>query len=221
VDGERAALLQATGRYSEALALRERLAQEDPGIDTLGGLASLLGEMGQWAAAESCWQAALEADTGVSPLPAGQLLFEWGVSAMHRGELELAEARLGELDAILPQHVPGRGHRAEVALARGRLDLALALVAPLVDASEILVARGDHEAAEQAEQAAAAYELLLARRPEAYADHAAAFFLGVGARPERAVDLALLNWNLRDTPRSRRLLARAREATTVRREKVA
>ena len=61
----------------------------------------------------------------------------------------------------------------------------------------------------EAERAAADYELLLARRPEAYADHAAAFFMGVGNRPQLAVDLASANWKLRDTPRSRSLLAKA------------
>jgi len=220
VDAERAALLQATGRYAEALALRRGLAKDDPGIHTLGALASLLAEMDRWAAAEASYTAALDADTGVSPLPCGQLLFEWGVSAMRRGELDRAEALLGELDAILPQHVPGRGHRAEVALARGQLDVALALIAPLVEISddpeyratyaEILAARGERAAAlHEADRAAAAYELLLARRPEAYADHAAAFFMGLGNRPQRAVDLALANWKLRDTARSRNLLARA------------
>ena len=70
--------------------------------------------------------------------------------------------------------------------------------------------RGEREAAaSEAERAAAAYELLLARRPEAYADHAAAFFMGIGNRPQRAVELASLNWKLRDTPRSRSLLVRA------------
>ena len=61
----------------------------------------------------------------------------------------------------------------------------------------------------EADRAAAAYELLLARRPEAYADHAAAFFMSIGNRPQRAVDLALANWKLRDTPRSRSLLVKA------------
>jgi hypothetical protein len=75
--------------------------------------------------------------------------------------------------------------------------------------AEILAARGDSRAAGQADRAAAAYELLLARRPEAYADHAAAFFMGVGNRPQRAVELALANWKLRNTPRSRRLLTNA------------
>jgi hypothetical protein len=142
---------------------------------------------------------------------------------MRRSELTRAETILAQVEAILPQHLPARGHRAEVALAGGQLDLALALITPLLDTSddpeyratyaEILAARGERDAAaREAERAAAAYELLLARRPEAYADHAAAFFLGLGNRPELALDLALANWKVRNTPRSRRLLARARRA---------
>jgi tetratricopeptide (TPR) repeat protein len=219
IDLERAALLQATGRYEQALILRERLANDRPGIDTIGALASLLAEMGQWRAAEAAYSAALAADNGVSPFPCGQLLFEWGVSAMRRGDLDGAETLFVELDAILPAHVPGRGHRAEVAFARGQLDLALSLIIPLLETSDdpeyraiyagILAARGDSRAAGQAHRATAAYELLLGRRPEAYADHAAAFFMGVGNRPQRAVELALANWKLRNTPRSRRLLTNA------------
>lgn len=220
VDLERATLLQATGQYREALVLRERLAKGDPGIDTLGALATLLAEMEDWDSAESRYAAALYADDGVSPLPCGQLLFEWGVNAMRRGNLHCAEVILAELGAVLPAHVPGRGHRAEVALARGEFDLAIALVTPLLEVAddpeyrgtyaEILAARGDAEAAaREAERAAAEYERLLARRPEAYADHAAFFFLGVGNRPRRAVELARANWELRDTPRSRTLLDKA------------
>jgi tetratricopeptide (TPR) repeat protein len=219
IDVEKAALLQATGHYREALVLRERLTKDEPGIHTLGALASLLAEMDEWSAAEPCYAAALGADHGVSPFPCGQLLFEWGVSAMRRGDMERAEAIFAELDAVLPAHVPGRGHRAEVALARGQLDVAAALITPLLATSDdpeyraihanILAARGDGEAASEAERAAAGYELLLARRPEAYADHAADFFMGVGNRPQLAVDLAAANRKLRDTPRSRSLLARA------------
>ena len=117
LDRENAALLQATGRYADALVVRERLADHHPRIDTLGALATLLAEMDEWATAERCYATALEADDGVSPLPCGQLLFEWGVSTMRRGDLARAEEILAELDAILPVHVPGRGHRAEAALA--------------------------------------------------------------------------------------------------------
>ena len=221
INAAQASVLQATGRYTEALVLRERLAKDDPGIHTLGSLASLLAEMDEWEAAEDCYAAALNSDTGVSPLPCGQLLFEWGVSAMRRGELSRAEAIFIELDTILPEHAPGRGHRAEVALARGQVDVAMALVLPLLETSddpeyratyaEALAARGEHQAAVgQAARAVVEYELLLARRPEAYADHAADFFMGIGKRPQRAVDLAVANWRLRDTPRSRSLLAKAR-----------
>ena len=44
VDAERAALLQATGRYREALALRQRLAKDDPGIHT------------RWRRSRRCWR---------------------------------------------------------------------------------------------------------------------------------------------------------------------
>ena len=220
VDALKAALLQATGAYDEALVLRQRLAKDHPRIDTLGALASLLAETDEWPDAETCYATALDADDGVSPFPCSQVLFEWGVSAMRRGDLDRAESILGQLAVIMPAHIPGRGHRAEVALARGRLDTATALIQLPLEISddpeyratyaEILAARGDREAAIEVERAATAYELLLARRPEAYADHAAAFYLGVGDRPQRAVELALANWKLRDTPRSRRLLASAR-----------
>ena len=103
IDLERASLLQATGQYEDSLVLRERLAKQDAGIHTLGALASLLAEMDRWSAAETCYAAALDADDGVSPFPCSQLLFEWGVSAMRRGDLDRAEAIFAELDAILPR----------------------------------------------------------------------------------------------------------------------
>lgn len=220
IDTTRAALFQATGKYDEALRLRENLAKADCGIHTLGALATLLAEMQQWLAANHWYAAALHADLGVSPLPCGQLLFEWGVSAMRRGNLKRAEELFMELDAVLPAHVPGRGHRAEAALARGRLDVAAALISPLLETSddpkyraihaEILAARRDHEAAaREVEYVAARYELLLARRPEAYAENAAVFFMGIGNRPQLAADLASANWKRRGTPRSHGLLVRA------------
>jgi tetratricopeptide (TPR) repeat protein len=227
IDGERAALLQATGDYRQAQCIRERSANIDPGIHTLGGLASLLGEMGDWSASDACYSAALRTDRGVSPLPCAQLLFEWGVCAMRRGELDRAETTFATLGLILSAHVPGRGHRAEVALERGQLDRALGLILPLLDITDdpeyratyaqILAARGDRAAAAcEAEQAALEYERLLARRPEAYADHAASFFMGLGDRPLRALELATANCELRATPRARALLSRAQRNAVAR-----
>jgi len=226
IQATRAALLQATGNFADALELRNRLTLEDYGIHSVGALATLMAEMGQWAQAEALYVKALRADNGASPLPCAQLLFEWGVGAMRCGELERAEEIFVQLEGILPAHVPGRGHRAEVALARRQLDVAVALVEPLLAISddpeyvaihaEILAAGGNSaQATREARRAAAAYESLLARRPEAYADHAAAFFMGVGDRPLLALEFATKNRALRDTPRSRRLLARAWQASVA------
>lgn len=223
IDTEKASVLQATGHYNEALRIRERLADENPGIHSFGALATLLAEMDEWSAAEDVYMAALDEDIGVSPIPCGQLFFEWGVSAMRGGDLDRAEQLLGQLEVILPAHVPGRAHRAEIALARGHLDRALALIRPILEIAddpeypathaEILLARGETEAAaSEATRAAVGYERLLARRPEAYADHGAAFFMGIGNRPQFAYELALDNWKIRDTPRSRDLLKRTYDA---------
>ena len=70
ITAEQASLLQATGHYEGALFLRQGLAKHQPGIDTSGALATLLAEMNQWDAAEARYIAALDADSGVSPLPA-------------------------------------------------------------------------------------------------------------------------------------------------------
>jgi tetratricopeptide (TPR) repeat protein len=121
IDAERATLLQATGGYHEALILRERLANDHFGMHSLAPLASLLAEMHEWEAAETCYAAAVDADPGVSPIPCAQVLFEWAVSARRCGELERAEEVFAELDAILPEHVPGRRQRAEVAQARAQV----------------------------------------------------------------------------------------------------
>jgi len=153
IDSEWAALLQAGGHYREARILRQSAARARPSLQTLGALASVLAEMGEWTAAQERYGEALDVDDGPSPIPCAQMLFEWALGAMRRGELDGAEAIFAELHAVMPRHVPARGHRAEVALAQGRLDAALALVAPLVDISddpgyratyaEVLAARGN------------------------------------------------------------------------------
>ena len=199
----RAQLAARFHRFEEAnTVLDQALAAGYPGYEIDLERAALLQAVGQYADALSL---------------RGQLAKR--VSAMRRSELDRAEAIFIDLEAILPAHVPGRGHRAEVALARGQLDIAMTLIMPLLQTSddpeygaiyaEILSARGDGQAASVAKRAATDYELLLARRPEAYADHAAAFFMGVGKRPQRALELALVNRKLRDTPRSRALLTKA------------
>ncbi len=65
----------------------------------------------------------------------------------------------------------------------------------------LLEEAGQHdEAAKLKAQATAGFEKLLARHPAAFADHAARFYLGPGANPKRAFELAELNLEGRQSP---------------------
>jgi hypothetical protein len=65
------------------------------------------------------------------------------------------------------------------------------------------------EACEWRNRAEARYDELIARHPEAFAEHAAEFWLEAGADPHRALSLAKMNLEIRQTPRAKELLARA------------
>jgi hypothetical protein len=56
---------------------------------------------------------------------------------------------------------------------------------------------------------------LVASHPEAFADHAAEFWLAAGANPDKALRWARLNVEIRKTPRAYDLLARAIGANEV------
>ncbi len=51
--------------------------------------------------------------------------------------------------------------------------------------------------------------------PEAFADHAAEFWLAAGANPNKALRLARMNVEIRKTPRAYGLLAQAVAANEV------
>jgi hypothetical protein len=51
--------------------------------------------------------------------------------------------------------------------------------------------------------------------PEAFADHAAEFWVAAGADPGKALRLARMNVEVRNTPRAHRLLAHAVAATST------
>jgi hypothetical protein len=58
-------------------------------------------------------------------------------------------------------------------------------------------------------KAAARYDELLARHLDAFADHAAEFWLTIGGDRERALRLARHNLSVRQTPRARALVRRS------------
>ena len=63
--------------------------------------------------------------------------------------------------------------------------------------------------------AANRYDELTAAHPEAFADHAAEFWLGVGNDPPKGLRFAEFNLRVRRTPRAYDLLARALDAKTA------
>jgi hypothetical protein len=111
-------------------------------------------------------------------------------------------AALGEIGQVDSDVVVG----LMAAITSDDLDYAAQLARILSKAGRVAEAR------QWRAQAAARYDELLARHPEAFADHAAEFWLQAGADPHRALSLATRNVEVRPTPRAHELLSRATSA---------
>ena len=159
-----------------------------------------------------------------SPLPVALLEFRRGVMWITQGDLHRARIWLGAAHSRLPAYAPAQGHLAEVEAALGEIDSAIARLRPLTISSDdpdyaaqlarILCDVGRvEEVLEWRHKAATRYEELIARHPAAFADHAAEFWLEVGADPQRALWLAQKNVEVRPTPRAYELLVRTTQAT--------
>src|SRR5207247_2911751 len=86
----RAAVLQAVGRYEEALEVRQRQAALRPTIVTLGALASLAADRGELALADRLFDAAVSSYPDVSPFPVAWVRFQQGTMWMRAGALSQA-----------------------------------------------------------------------------------------------------------------------------------
>jgi tetratricopeptide (TPR) repeat protein len=221
VNRERAAVFQGLGRYDEACAIREGDARRCPSFESLGALTTLCAERGDTERAERLHAESVQRYRGVSPLPLATLDFQLGAMWMHEGQLDRARDHLIAAGRYVPGYAPAQGHLAEVEADLGHFDLAIALLIPLAIASDdpdyaaqlarICVAHSGYpdDARYWRERAAARYDELIAAYPEAFADHAAEFWLAVGGDPRKALPLARMNLEIRKTPRARSLLSRA------------
>jgi tetratricopeptide (TPR) repeat protein len=220
VDSLRASIYQATGRYDEALTIRQHAAQRRADIRSLVAFASLQSERGDIEAAEQLFSAALQHYRDVSPFPVAWLYFQHGLMWMREGKLERARELFTAAHERLPQYAAAAGHLAEVEAALGQRDRAIELLQPLAHHSDdpdyaaqlarILAEVGQLEAAQRWRAVAAArYDDLIARHPEAFMDHAAEFWLTTGSDPRKALALAERNLALRPTPRAYELVLQA------------
>jgi tetratricopeptide (TPR) repeat protein len=173
--------------------------------------------------AERLFELSRENYRGVSPIPVALLDFHRGRTWMAHGDLHRARAWFTDAHRRLPSHVAAQGHLGEVEAMLGRHEVAIALLRPLGESvedpdyaaalSRILRAAGYTDEAEAwRADVARRYDALLARDPDAFADHAAEFLLRTGGDPQRALALARRNLELRPTPRAQRLFTRAAAA---------
>ena len=219
VNAERAGVFQAIGRYEAALTIYREAAKGRADVTVLWALASLHAERGEIVAAEQLFDESRSRYRGVSPFPLALLDFQRGLMWLAQGDLHRALAWFEAAVRRVPAYAPAQGHLAEVEAALGEPEAAIARLLPLTASSDdpdymasLTRILGDagraEEAAEWRDKTAACYDALMARHPEAFADHAAEFWLdaGDGARARR---LAQMNLEVRQTPRAHELLARA------------
>lgn len=221
VDGERAGIFQALGRYEPALTIYHEAVQRRVHFSSLGALATLHAERGEIADAEQLFEDTRARYRGVSPIPLALLDFQRGHMWLANGNLPRARTWFEAATRRLPGYAPAQGHLAEVEAGLGEIEAAIGRLLPLTTSSDdpdyaaalarILKEAGRAEAAlKWRKHAAARYEDLVLRHPEAFADHAAEFWLEVGADADRALRLARINLEVRETPRAQQLFARAR-----------
>jgi tetratricopeptide (TPR) repeat protein len=228
LDAERAAIFQALGRYDEALALRRDAAKRRPDFATLSALAVLEAERGQVAEAERLFSAGRQCYQEVSPFPVALLDFQRGLMWLVQGDLPAARAWFDAAQRRLPAYAPALGHLAEVEAALGEPEAAITRLRSLAISADdpdyagvlagILSEIGQTEESDQwRTQAATRYDELMRRHPAAFADHAAEFWLTVGADAPKALDLARQNLKIRQTPRAYALLYKAEAESKAKR----
>ena len=200
----RASILQAQGRNAEALELRRRAVREYANTRNLAALAAAEGAAGEFAGALRDFTAAERAYRDTSPFPLAWIDFQRGLVFERQGHLDDARAAYAAAADRLPQFAQAQAHLAGMLALRGDRKRAEAILRPLagLDDPEYegqlagLLASSE-EGARLRASAAERYESLLRGFPEAFADHAARFFLAFD--PARALSLARLDVQVRPT----------------------
>jgi tetratricopeptide (TPR) repeat protein len=188
LEAERATILQAVGRHAEARELYLRAMRRRPDFAALGALAVLHAEHGDVIEAERLFTEARRQHRGTStsPFPIASLDFRRGLMWFHEGDLPAARSWFDASLRRVPAYAPALGRLAEIDAAQGDHEAAADRLRPLASTSDdpayaaglgwALDAAGHHaEAGQQLASAAARYEELAQRHPDAYADHAADF----------------------------------------------
>ena len=181
--------------------LRRNAAERRPDFATLGALAVLEAERGEVTEAERLFTEARRRYRGVSPFPVASLDFRRGLMWLGERDLPAARAWFDAAVGRVPAYAPALGHLAEVDAALGARDAAIDRLRPLAVSSDdpeyaatlagVLSDAGHPQEAEHWRiSAAARYDELVLRHPEAFVDHAADFWLTVGGDRPKGRQLA-------------------------------
>jgi tetratricopeptide (TPR) repeat protein len=211
-----ATLDEATGNLAASRPVRERAVADWANPETLTLLAYDTSLAGDLDGALALMDRAHQAMRYAMAIPLAWMLFQWGRLYEQKGESAAARAFYQEALVRLPHSLEPQTHLAQLLIAAGER----AAAAKMVDEAlannrhpELLALAAElAPPAAQAEAkrvATAAWEAYLAALPEAFSDHGARFFLGVGGDPARAVTLARANLANRDTREARALVVEA------------
>jgi tetratricopeptide (TPR) repeat protein len=202
----RAAIFQAVGRFDDAAAIRNREDETILPVTALAARAELAGEMQKPDESERLFTEARAKYHDVSPFPLAWMDFQRGSLLERRGEREAAKKYFAEANQILPTYTHASVHLAALETP----ERAIVILTPLVDSTDdadVLAGMADalrrsgktDDAAAMHTRAQTRYNELLAKFPEAFADHAASFFLGPNGDVPRALLLAQANEKIRKT----------------------
>lgn len=208
VNGTRSAVFIARGQYDDALALQPPNIDERDSL-SIAHAAILACKMQKTAECERLFALARARFKDVSPFTLAWIDFQHGALLELAGEDAKARAWFEEATEVLPRYAHAALHLA-TAEAPAAAIARLTKIRETSDDPEVLVvlaaahkrAGRDAEAAPLLDQAKRRYEEILAKFPEAFADHGARFYLNAGDDPARALELAKLNAKNRVTEES-------------------
>ncbi|MFO0743089.1 MAG: hypothetical protein U0270_44865 [Labilithrix sp.] len=206
IHGTRASVFMARGQYDDALALQL------PSIESQGSMpittAAVLANRMQKPMAESerLFDLARDRFNDVSAFALAWMDFQRGSVLELDGDDKRARLWFAEAVDVLPQYAHAAVHLAPSEPPADAIKL-LETVKATSDDPEVLAAlaaahkRAGHTAEEGPllEQARKRYDEIVAKYPEAFADHAARFWLNAGNDPKKALVLARLNAKNRNT----------------------
>jgi tetratricopeptide (TPR) repeat protein len=194
---------EATGHLDRSAPAREANAKAYGSMQNLVAYAASLGIQGKIDDALAIMPKAAEAVHDNAPETISWLLFQWGRLYELDGKPAQARPFFEEAHRRLPGSLEATVHLAQAMLATGEDKQAHALVeAALADYRHPELLAFDHP-----DEAQRAWERYVAALPEAFADHAARFYLT--RDPARALVLARENLANRDTPEAHALVAEA------------